>query len=75
MTDFDKKVKDLSREIEELKLKSPNLNYIECTVEICERHEIDYDSIKKVLSKNLQEKIELEAMELNLLTYKNNTLF
>ena len=75
MSEFDKKVKDLTEEIEKLKAVSPRLSYIECTVEICEQFDVDYDSLKKVLSKNIKEKIELEAMELNLLTYKNNTLF
>lgn len=72
---FEQKVKDVSREIEKLKLKDKNLNYIECTVMVCEKYDIEFESIKKVLSKNITEKIELEAMELNLLTYKNNTLF
>ena len=75
MSEFDKKVKDLTEEIEKLKAASPRLSYIECTVEICEQFDVDYESLKKVLSKNIKEKIEREAMELNLLTYKNNTLF
>ena len=75
MSDFDKKVKNLTEEIEKLKSQSPKLSYIECTVEVCEQFDIDYESIKKVLSKNIKEKIELEAMQLNLLKYKNNTLF
>lgn len=76
MTDeFKDKVKNLSEEIEALKTKDPSLNYIECAVEICQKYDVEFDSLKKVLSKNIKEKIELDAMELNLLTYKNNTLF
>ena len=75
MTEFDKRAKNLTEEIESLKSASPTLSYIECTVEVCERLDIDMESIKKVLCKNIKEKIEIEAMELNLLTYKNNTLF
>ena len=76
MTDeFEKKVKNLSEEIEALKAKDPSLNYIECTVEICSKYDIDFDSLKKALSKNIKEKIELDAMNLNLLSYKHNTLF
>lgn len=71
---FADKSKEISREIEKLKMRSPSLTYIDCAVEICLKREIDFDDLKKVLSKNIQEKIELEAMELNLLTYKNNTL-
>lgn len=73
--DFEKKIRNIAEEIEKLKAKEPKLNYIECTVEVCLAHELDFDTLKKVLSKNIQEKIEIEAMELNLLTYKNNTLF
>lgn len=72
--DFEKRVKCISREIETLKLKNPELNYIECVSHVCEKLEVDYDSLKKVLSNNIKEKLELEAMELNLLKYKHNTL-
>ena len=75
MSDFDKKVRNLTEEIEKLKAASPRLSYIDCTIEVCQKFDVDFDSLKKVLSKNIQEKIEIEAMELNLLTYKNNTLF
>ena len=72
--DFTKKVKNISDEIEALKAKEPSLNYIECTVEVCSKHDIDFDSLKKVLNKNIKEKIEMDASELNLLTYKPTTL-
>jgi len=72
--EFEKKVKNISDEIEALKAKEPALNYIECAVEICQKYDVDMDSLKKVLSKNIKEKIEMDAMNLNLLTYRNNTL-
>ena len=76
MTDtFNKKVKNICEEIEALKSKQPSLSYIECTVDICTKYDVEFESLKKVLNKSIKEKIELEAMELNLLTYKNNTLF
>jgi hypothetical protein len=76
MTDsYEEKIKNICKEIEDLKAKEPTLGYIECTVEICLKHELEFDSLKKVLSKALKEKIELEAIELNLLKYKTNTLF
>ena len=74
MDEFEKKIKNISEEIEALKAKEPSLNYIECTVEICEKYDIEYESLKKVLSKNIKEKLEMDAAELNLLTYKPNTL-
>jgi len=72
--EFEKKVKNISDEIEALKAKHPELNYIECAVEVCTKYDVDMDSLKKVLSKNIKEKIEMDAMHLNLLTYRNNTL-
>lgn len=75
ISDFEERGKKLGREIETLKMKEPKLNYIECTVEVCEANEIEFESLKKLLPKNIQEKIEIEAMELNLLNYKINTLF
>ena len=72
--EFEQKVKNISNEIEALKAKEPSLNYIDCTVEICLKYDVDIESLKKVLSKNIKEKIEVDAMNLNLLNYKNNTL-
>lgn len=72
---FEKKSKAISNEIEALKSKCSDLSYIECTLEVCKKFDLELDSIKKVLSKTIKEKIEVEAMELNLLAYKNNTLF
>lgn len=69
------KVKNISDEIEKLKSKNPSLNYIDCTVEICQRYNIEFDSLRKTLSKNIKEKMEIDAMELNLLKYKKTTLF
>ena len=69
------KVKNVSKEIEKLKSKNPGLNYIECTVEICTRYNLEYESLRKTLSKNIKEKMEIDAMELNLLKYKSPTLF
>ena len=74
MDEIENKAKNLSAEIEELKAKHPELNYIECTVHICLKYDVDFDYVKKVLTKPIKEKIELDAMNLNLLNYKNNTL-
>lgn len=75
MNQFERRARTITEEIEKLKSREPALSYIECTADVCERYDIEFGTIKKVLSKNIQEKIEIEAMELNLLTYKNNTLF
>lgn len=69
-----KRIKNLAEEIEGLRKISPELNYIECTVEICERYNIEFESIKKILPKVIKEKIEADAMDLNMLKYKSNRL-
>ena len=66
-------VLDVTREIEEMKAKS-KLNYIECVVEVCNRHDLDIETISQHLSQNIKEKIEADALELNLLKYTLNTL-
>jgi len=73
-SEISKRIKNLSNEIESLKKLSPELNYIECTVEICERYGIEFESVKKALPKIIKEKIEADAMELNMLKYKNPRL-
>lgn len=73
-SEITKRVKNISDEIEKLKKGSPELNYIECTVEVCERYSIEFESVKKVLPKVIKEKIEADAMELNMLKYKNPRL-
>ena len=71
--EFGDKVKDLATEIEKVK-KASGLSYIETVVEVCERLGLEVEDMKKALPKNIKEKIELEASELNLLKVKPNRL-
>lgn len=73
-SEIKKRIKNLAEEIEQLKKISPELNYIECTVEICERFSIEFESIKKILPKPIKEKIEADALVLNMLKYKANRI-
>ena len=68
------KTKFLGNQIEELKSQNPSLSYIECTVAICEKLNIEIETLKGALPKAIKEKIESEALELNLLKYKINTV-
>jgi|TARA_B100001741_G_C16201113_1_gene435899 hypothetical protein len=74
---MDKEVNDLlkekflcqgkfSQDIENLVLNS-ELNYIEAIVSYCEENNIELDSVSKLISKPLKEKLKSEAMELNFL--------
>jgi hypothetical protein len=56
-----------AQEIETLVQKHEDMNYIDAIVFFCERNSIDLESVPKLISKPLKEKIKYEAMELNFL--------
>ena len=43
------------------------MSYIDAVVYFCEKNSIDVESVSKLISKPLKEKIKYEAMELNFL--------
>ena len=53
-------------DIEALVLKT-RLNYIDAIVQYCEQNEIELDTVNKLVSKPLKEKLKVEAMDLNFL--------
>jgi len=55
-----------AEEIESLVLRT-QMNYIDAIVEYCEINNIEVDTIGKMISKPLKEKIKYDAMELNFL--------
>ena len=55
-----------AEEIELFVLKT-KMNYIDAIVEYCAQNEIEIESISKLISKPLKEKIRCDAMELNYL--------
>ena len=55
-----------AEEIESLVLKT-KMNYIDAIVEYCTENEIDLDTVGKLVSKPLKEKIKYDAVELNYL--------
>jgi hypothetical protein len=56
-----------AQEIEDLVLTHGDMNYIDAIVYFCEKNSLDVESIPKLISKPLKEKIKYEAMELNFL--------
>lgn len=56
-----------AQEIEKIVQENSNFNYIEAIVIYCEANNLELDSVPKLLSKPLKEKIKCEAMELNFL--------
>ena len=56
-----------AQEIEKLVQTNIDMNYIDAIVHFCEQNNIDVESVPKLISKPLKEKIKYEAMELNFL--------
>ena len=53
--------------IESLVLENSDMNYIDAIIHFCEQNSIDVESVPKLISKPLKEKIKYEAQELNFL--------
>ena len=53
--------------IESLVLENSDMNYIDAIIHFCEQNSIDVESVPKLISKPLKEKIKYEASELNFL--------
>ena len=56
-----------AQEIETLVQVNENMNYIDAIIHFCEQNNIDVESVPKLITKPLKEKLKGEAMELNLL--------
>jgi uncharacterized protein YdhG (YjbR/CyaY superfamily) len=54
-------------EIEHIVLENKDMKYVDAIVHFCEQNGVDVESIPKLISKPLKEKLKCEAMELNLL--------
>ena len=55
-----------AEDIEALVLKT-RLNYIDAIVQYCEQNDIEIETVNKLVSKPLKEKLKAEAMHLNFL--------
>jgi len=56
-----------SEEIEKIAKENKDMKYMDAIVFFCEKNNIDIESIPKLISKPLKEKLKCEAIELNLL--------
>lgn len=56
-----------AQEIETIVQNNPDYNYINAIVEYCERNSIDLESVPKLISKPLKEKLKWDATQLNFL--------
>ena len=56
-----------AQEIETLVHSEEKMSYIDAIIHFCEKNNIDLESVPKLISKPLKEKIKYEAMQLNFL--------
>ena len=56
-----------AQEIESLVHTTEDMNYIDAIIHFCDKNNIDVESVPKLISKPLKEKIKYEAQELNFL--------
>ena len=54
-----------AQEIETLVLENKDMNYIDAIVHFCDQNNIDVESVPKLISKPLKEKIKCDAQQLN----------
>ena len=54
-----------AQEIETLVLENKDMNYIDASVFFCDKNTIDLESVPKLISKPLKEKIKCDAQQLN----------
>ena len=52
-------------EIEKLVSENADMNYIDAIIHFCEQNSIEVDSINKLVSKPLKEKLKYDAQRLN----------
>ena len=56
-----------AQEIESLVIENNGMNYIDAIVHFCDQNSIEVESVSKLITKPLKEKIRYEAIELNFL--------
>ena len=56
-----------AHEIEHIVQYTKNMSYIDAIIYFCEKNSVDLESVPKLISKPLKEKLKCEAMELNFL--------
>jgi hypothetical protein len=54
-----------SQEVEKIEHNNVDMNYIDSVIHYCELNDIELESVPKLISKPLKEKIKFEAQKLN----------
>jgi len=58
---------DFSKEVEEFVKNQKETSYIDAVLYLCEKHGVEPDTISKLLSKPIKERLKVEGQQLNLL--------
>lgn len=56
-----------TKEIEKIYKENPEMNYIDSIIHFCDINKIEIESVSKLVTKQLKEKLKYEATELNYL--------
>ena len=54
-----------SQEVEKIAVTNEDMNYIDSVLHLCEINEIEVESVSKLISKPLKEKLKYDAQKLN----------
>ena len=54
-----------SQEVEKIAVSNADMNYIDAVLHLCELNEIEVESVSKLISKPLKEKLKYEPQKLN----------
>lgn len=54
-----------SQEVEKIAIENSDINYIDAVLIYCEKNEIEIESVPKLISKPLREKLKFDAQKLN----------
>ena len=54
-----------SQEVEKIAVTNTDMNYIDSVLHLCDLNEIEVESVSKLISKPLKEKLKHEAQQLN----------
>lgn len=65
--------KRFTRLIEEIRAEY-SMSYMDCVLKICEDRELDPGDVNKLISPVIKDKIEAEALEMNMIKGGGNTL-
>jgi len=62
------------RKLIEQSVKEKGHSYLDAVIYLCEKNNLEIEDVKKFISNDIKHKIENEAIKLNLMVEKNNSI-